>query len=54
MKLQRLVNRKVGDKTYHKWILNIPPALVEELGWTDQTELVAETDEGRLVIRKST
>jgi hypothetical protein len=52
VKLQRVVNLKAYDKTYYKWLLNLPPTLIEELGWSEGDELTGEAREGVLRIRR--
>ena len=39
MKLQKQLSRKVGDVKYAKWVLVIPPSLIEELKWKEWQEL---------------
>jgi hypothetical protein len=41
VKLQKRLNRKVGDKEYSKWIVVLPDTFVNELGWKEGTELEA-------------
>ncbi|MCI4357958.1 MAG: hypothetical protein L3J95_01720 [Thermoplasmata archaeon] len=52
MKLQRVVNLKAYDKTYYKWLLSLPPTLVEQLGWSEGDELVGEARMGVLRIQR--
>jgi hypothetical protein len=52
VKLQRVVNLKAYDKTYYKWLLNLPPTLVEQLGWSEGDELVGDARGGVLHIRR--
>jgi hypothetical protein len=56
VKLSKITSRKVGDKTYHKFIITIPKGLTEELGWTEKTHLSMrlepKTKSVRLVIEK--
>jgi len=53
MKLQKQLSRKVGDVEYAKWVLVIPPNIIEELKWKEGQELEAETKENNLVVKKS-
>ena len=48
------MNLKAYDKTYYKWLLNLPPQLVEQLGWTEGEELLGEARSGVLRIRRAT
>lgn len=41
LKLQDQLSKKRGDKEYRKYILNIPPEIIEELGWKGGTDLDA-------------
>lgn len=52
MKLQRIVSRKIGDKTYYKWQVTVPPEAIETLGWTEGDELEPETKGNRLLVSK--
>jgi len=42
VKLQRVVGLKVGDKTYYRWQITLPAAVVDKLGW-EQGDLIAVT-----------
>lgn len=51
VRLERTLNRRVGDKEYHRWrISNIDPEIIQALGWKTSEELTAEVRNGRLVI----
>jgi hypothetical protein len=39
MRVRRVQNRVVKGKQYDRWLVTIPPPLIEGLGWTDTTEL---------------
>jgi hypothetical protein len=54
MKLQKRFNRKVGNKEYDKWIVNIPPEDVTRLGWKDGTDLDLKIDmkDGKLILQQ--
>ncbi len=39
LKLQKRLNRKVGDKEYSKWVVVLPTEEIDELGWFEGTEL---------------
>lgn len=47
LRLQKQVNRKIGDKEYSKWIIAIPPEKIEEAGWKvgDEIEAVVKRHE---------
>ena len=53
MKLQKQLSRKVGDVEYAKWVLVIPPKMIEELKWKERQELKVEIKENKLVVKKS-
>ncbi len=40
MKLQRLSVGKRKGKPYWKWVLQLPPSLIDHLGWKPGDELV--------------
>ncbi len=40
VKLQRVTGLKVGDKTYYRWQITLPAAVVEKMGW-GQGDLIA-------------
>lgn len=52
LKLTKTVSRKIGDQTYHKFIVTIPLEHINELGWSDKTKLSMKNDGKRLVIEK--
>lgn len=41
MRLRKVVNRVYEGTTYYRWVLNVPPKKVRELGWVDGQELAA-------------
>ena len=52
MKLQKQLSRKVGDIEYAKWVLVIPPNMIEELKWKEGQELETEIEDNKLVVKK--
>jgi len=52
MKLQKQLSRKVKDVEYAKWVLVIPPNIIEKLKWKGGQELEAEIKESVLVVKK--
>ena len=50
MRLQKRFNRKVGSKEYSKWIVNLPPEEVEQLGWKEGIELEASIKDGKIIL----
>lgn len=53
MRLQRLVNRKVRDKTYYKWVLTVPGDLIDALGWAPGEALQARLEGEALVLERN-
>jgi hypothetical protein len=53
MKLQKQLSRKVKDVEYAKWVLVVPPNIIEKLKWKEGQELGAEIKENSLVVKKS-
>jgi len=52
MKLQKHFAKKIGDKTYHKYVVVIPPGDIEKAGFKEGEELVAESKKGEVRLRK--
>jgi antitoxin component of MazEF toxin-antitoxin module len=53
MKLQKQLSRKVGNTEYAKWVLVVPPTMIETLGWKEGQELEAEIKDNKLVVKKN-
>jgi bifunctional DNA-binding transcriptional regulator/antitoxin component of YhaV-PrlF toxin-antitoxin module len=53
MQLQKQLNRIVENKEYSKYLLVVPPQVVEELQWKEGEELEHEVKEQSLIIRKA-
>jgi len=53
MKLQKQLSRKVGDVEYAKWVLVVPPNIIEKLKWKEGQELEVKIKENSLVVNKS-
>lgn len=53
MKLQREVNRTVGEVTYYKWRVPVPAEMIERLGWKKGEELEAVVRGDSLIFRRS-
>lgn len=52
MNLQKQLSKKVGDKEYVKYVIVVPPKLIEKLGWKGGEELEAKIKKDKLVIEK--
>lgn len=51
MKIIKILSKKVGEKTYYKYILNLPKEVVEESKLLGK-ELKAEFEKGKIVVEK--
>lgn len=51
MKVQKRLNRKVGNKEYTKWEVDIPPSVIKEVGWKDGTELEVDIKDRSVVLK---
>lgn len=53
VRLKRTLNRRVGSKEYHKWVLaDVPPEVISALEWEAGEELEAKADRGALLVRR--
>ena len=50
MKLQKQLSRKVGKTEYPKYVITIPPKLIEELGWKKGVEVEASKKGDKLLL----
>ena len=53
MYLQKQLSKKVGDKEYSKYVLVIPPSIIEKIKWKGGDELSIEIKEEKLIINKN-
>lgn len=51
MKVQKRLNRKVGDKEYAKYEVDIPPSVIEKVGWKEGTELDVDIKDKSIILR---
>ena len=51
MKLQKQLSRKVGNITYPKYLVVIPPKVVKEAGWKEGTELSVDVKEKKIILK---
>ena len=51
MKLQTRTNRRVGDKEYRKWYVDIPPETIQEAGWKEGSELEVVVKDGKIILK---
>ncbi len=52
MQLQKRLSREYKGKSYMKWIITIPPAIIKALGWKEGQTLEANPESGKLVLKK--
>ncbi len=52
MRLQKQLSRKVGDVEYAKWVLVVPPSIIEELKWKEGQELEVEIKDDKILIKR--
>lgn len=50
MKLQKRVNRRVGDKEYIKWYVDLPADIIEKMKWKSGDSLAVSFNRNKLVI----
>jgi len=53
MKLQKQISRLVGENEYAKWVIIIPPAQVQQLGWSEGDDLESFIEGTFLKLTKS-
>ena len=51
MKLQKRINRQVGDKKYVKWYVDIPSDVIEKAGWEEKADLEVIVKNGKIEIK---
>lgn len=52
MKLQKRFLREVNKKKYYKFMINIPPELVEKAKFKEGDELEGKAEKNKIVLRK--
>ena len=52
VKISKTTNRKVGKKEYFKHIVTVPNKFLQELNWSDKTELNMKVSGNKIVIEK--
>jgi hypothetical protein len=52
MKLQKRFLRKYNGKDYHKFMINIPPEIIEQSGFKEGEELLAEAKRGEIRLKR--
>lgn len=52
MRLQKQLSRKVGDKEYPKYVIVLPPKIVNKAGWKEGQEILVVTKKDTIVLKK--
>jgi bifunctional DNA-binding transcriptional regulator/antitoxin component of YhaV-PrlF toxin-antitoxin module len=52
MKLQKRFLREVNKKKYYKFMINIPPELIEKAKLKEGDELEGKAEKGKVVLKK--
>ena len=50
MRLQKQLSRKIGDKEYAKWVLVIPPEIIEKAKLKEGQEFSIKLDKNNNII----
>ncbi len=53
MKLQKQLSRRYGGKDYAKWLVVIPPNVVDKLGWTEGEDLEPRIEGRELMLKRA-
>jgi hypothetical protein len=53
VKLQRQLNRRLGDREYAKWVIVLPPKIIRQLGWKEGQEFMFQIDGKTLRLKPS-
>ena len=51
VKLQNKINRKIGNKEYRRWSVNLPIEQIEQLKWSEGLELEVKITGNKLVLK---
>lgn len=52
MKLQKRFLRKYGGKDYYKYVVNIPPEIVEKINLSEGDELSVDIKADKIILSK--
>lgn len=52
MKLQKHLTDKKGEKSYYKYVIVVPPEVIEEAGFKEGYSLEAESKKGEIKLKK--
>ena len=51
-KIVRKLNRTVGDEKYYKYLVPVSNKLMEELGWSGDTEIKVKKSGKKLIVKE--
>jgi hypothetical protein len=51
MKLQDKINRKIGNKEYRRYYVNLSNETIEKLAWSKGQELESKIRNGSLIVK---
>jgi bifunctional DNA-binding transcriptional regulator/antitoxin component of YhaV-PrlF toxin-antitoxin module len=52
MKIQKQLSKKIGEKSYHKYVIVLPEEIIEKSGFKEGDELKADVKKGEVRLRK--
>lgn len=52
MKLQKQLGKKMGGKVYHKYVVVIPPEIIEKSEFKEGDNLEADASKYHIIIKK--
>jgi hypothetical protein len=52
MKIRKVLDKKVGDTAYFKYLITLPKNIVEDSGFLDK-EIFVKLEEGKIIINKN-
>ena len=52
MKVSQNIRKKVGEKVYYRYTVDLPPVLVQLLNWEKDTPLKFEVEGKKLILVK--
>ena len=52
MKVQKRFSRRYKEKDYYKYIVNIPPLMIQEAGFNDYDLLDVKAVKGKIILEK--
>lgn len=52
MKIQKQLSKKRKNKTYYKYMVNIPPMIIKEAGLEYGEDVEIKVEKGKIVLKK--